>query len=102
MVCPRAGNVVLLTQGRCCKRWGARECKPETGGRLESQSARKTSCGGRGQCTSCSGPDYCFGRIPWYPGRRYHQIACGSAQIGCLFPCVEEHIGAACGAGNSI
>lgn len=32
MVCPRAGMVVLLTHGRCCKRWNVRERIPETGG----------------------------------------------------------------------
>jgi large subunit ribosomal protein L10 len=32
MVRPRAGMIVLLIQGRCCKRWNVRECIPETGG----------------------------------------------------------------------
>jgi hypothetical protein len=30
MVCPRAGMIVLLTHGRCFKRWDVRECIPET------------------------------------------------------------------------
>src|SRR3989338_5817254 len=66
----------------------------KNGGRLESQSARKTGSGCGSQCAGCTGTDYRLGGVSWHYGQRHHQVARQCTQVWRVFPRVEKHAGA--------